>query len=166
MNIKEPKHLMKLLKNKFVQGAFVLGVLGYGVHLYCELTGNNHEPQRGREAQDSIGKLCDISDLKSFGAPAQSGDASAFYMDDFIDGTKPARHETVIKTLSSRSEIKQHYEEACQHMGYTLNDPSLSGDDVACSKWDGEYNKDFSAQAKCDGAECRVVLELLTGFYH
>jgi hypothetical protein len=84
-------------------------------------------------AQDSIGKLCDISDLKSFGAPAQSGDASAFYMDDFIDGTKPARHETVIKTLSSRSEIKQHYEAACQHMGYTLNDPSLSGDDVACS---------------------------------
>jgi hypothetical protein len=160
MTIKEPKYLMKLLKNQFVLGAFVLGVLGYGVHLYCEFTGNNHEPQRGRAAQDSIGKLCDISDLKSFGAPAQSGDAYPLDIDDFIDGTKPARHSTLIKTFSSREEIQQHYEAACQRVEYTLAPPSPADYDVACSKTDGEYKKELGVRVKCDEAVCDIGLAL------
>jgi hypothetical protein len=166
MTIKEPKHRMKLLKNKFVQGAFVLGVLGYGVHLYCEFTGNNHEPQRGRAAQDSIGKLCDISDLKSFGAPAQSGDAYPLDIDDLIDGNKPAMHVTLVKTFATREEIHRHYRAACQREGYTLDDSSSSGDEVACSKRDGEYNKTFFTQVNCDGAVCRIGLELQKNPYH
>lgn len=166
VNIKESKHLMKFLNKKFVLGVLVLGVLGYGVHLSCEFTGNNHEPQRGRAVQESIGKLCDISGLKRFGAPPQSGDSYPLDIDDLIDGTKPARHSTLIKTFSSREEIQRHYEAACQREGYTLAPPSPADYDVACSKKDGEYKKELVGRVKCDGAMCDIGLALETSPYY
>jgi hypothetical protein len=148
-------------------GLIGLSALGfYLLHVYCQHTGNNHEPQRGRPAQETIGKICDISDLKSFGAPPQSGDALPFYIDDWIDGFKAAEHSTLLKTFASREEIHQHYVAACEREGYTVEASSNPKNDVLCSKWDGEYNKTFIAQVGCEDAVCRVGLELLKSIYH
>jgi hypothetical protein len=138
----------------------------YLLHVYCEHTGNNHEPQRGRPAQETIGKICDISDLKSFGAPPHSGDALPFYIDDWIDGNKPAEHSTLVKTFASREEIHQHYVAACQQEGYTMETPSSESNDVVCTKWDGKHTKTFIEKVNCEGAVCNIGLELFKSIYH
>jgi hypothetical protein len=156
---------MKILQTKWFKflGFIGLSALGfYLLHVYCQHTGNNHEPQRGRPAQETIGKICDISDLKSFGAPPQSGDAYPFYIDDWIDGNKPAEHSTLVKTFSSREEIRQHYIAACQREGYTPKTPSTPNNDVVCTKQDGDNNKTFMEEVKCEGEICSIGLELST----
>jgi hypothetical protein len=158
------KHLMKILKTKRFKWLCFAGLIAlsvYLLHVYCEHTGNDHEPQRGRPAQETIGKICDISDLKSFGAPPQSGDALPLDIDDWIDGNKPASHSTLVKTFASREEIHQHYVAACERQGYTIETPTSQGNDVVCTKQDGEYYKTLIEQVNCENGICKIGLELL-----
>lgn len=156
---------MKTLKTKRFKVLCILGLSALGVyllHVYCQFTGNNHEPQRGRPAQESIGKICAISDLKSFGAPPHSGDALPFYIDDWIDGPKAAEHSTLIKTFASREEIHQHYIKACQREGYTLDSPSPADYDIACTKKEEGSTKSFVEHLTCNEQMCEIALELFT----
>jgi hypothetical protein len=156
--------MKKILKTKRFKFLCLVGLGALGVyllHVYCQHTGNNHEPQRGRSAQETIGKICDISDLKSFGAPSQSGDAYPFYIDDWIDGNKPARHATLVKTFESREAIHQHYVAACEREGYTVESRPSEGNDLVCTKRDGGYDKTFTEQINCEGGVCSVGLELI-----
>lgn len=156
---------MKTLKTKRFKVLCILGLSALGVyllHVYCQFTGNNHEPQRGRPAQETIGKICDISDLKSFGAPPHSGDAYPLDIDDWVDGTKSAKHDAFIKTLSNQEEIRQHYTAACKRLGFTLHQVDPENYEVACSKKkaNGLDEVTFVERTRCEGQVCGISLEL------